>query len=213
MPSNQVSVHRSGIPGSCGDGLKGVPLSQGLFSVAEDSKQDICTDKCRKPVQRALCALPGFPALRRHPLTPWMALRARNTILFRKEAIPANNETRQARIEIRVTEKQKQQIVGLARKCGLSQSEYLRQRALGFEPKGTLPDAFFVCCERLDRLCRPPFSQETNEQALALLNEMQSILTNGYYGPLEPEPQEMIETSEEPAEEPKPRKRFFGLRR
>ena len=42
MPSNQVSVHRSGIPGSCGDGLKGVPLSQGLFSVAEDSKQDIC---------------------------------------------------------------------------------------------------------------------------------------------------------------------------
>ena len=40
MPSNQVSVHRSGIPGSCGDGLKGVPLSQTLFSVAEDSKQD-----------------------------------------------------------------------------------------------------------------------------------------------------------------------------
>ena len=73
-----------------------------------------------------------------------------------------------------MTEKQKQQIARLARKCGLSQSEYLRQRALGFEPKGTLPDAFFACCERLDRLCRPPFSKETNEQALALLNEMQS---------------------------------------
>lgn len=112
-----------------------------------------------------------------------------------------------------MTEKQKQQIARLARKCGLSQSEYLRQRALGFEPKGTLPDTFFMCCERLDRLCRPPFSKETNEQALALLNEMQSILVGGYDGPAEPEPWEMIETPEKPAEEPKLRKRLFGLRR
>ena len=112
-----------------------------------------------------------------------------------------------------MTEKQKQQIARLARKCGLSQSEYLRQRALGFEPKGTLPDAFFACCERLDRLCRPPFSKETNEQALALLNEMQSVLTNGYDGPTEPEPQEVIVAPEKPAEKPKPRKRLFGLRR
>ena len=112
-----------------------------------------------------------------------------------------------------MTEKQKQQIAGLARKCGLSQSEYLRQRALGFEPKGTLPDAFFACCERLDRLCRPPFSKETNEQALDLLNEMRSILVGGYDGPAEPEPREMIEAPEKPAEEPKPRKRLFGLRR
>ena len=112
-----------------------------------------------------------------------------------------------------MTEKQKQQIAGLARKCGLSQSEYLRQRALGFEPKGTLPDAFFVCCERLDRLCRPPLSKETNEQALALLNEMQNILTNGYDGPAESEPQELLEVPERSAEEPKPRKRLFGLRR
>ena len=112
-----------------------------------------------------------------------------------------------------MTEKQKQQIADLARKCGLSQSEYLRQKALGFEPKWTLPDAFFVCCERLDRLCRPPFSKETNEQALALLQQMQSILVNGYDGPAGPEPQEMLEAPEKPAVEPKPRKRLFGLRR
>ena len=112
-----------------------------------------------------------------------------------------------------MTEKQKQQIARLARKCGLSQSEYLRQRALGFEPKGTLPDAFFACCERLDRLCRPPFSKETNEQALALLNEMQSILTSGYDSPVEPEPQNKNEVPAKPAEKPKPRKRLFGLRR
>lgn len=112
-----------------------------------------------------------------------------------------------------MTKEQKQMIAGLARKCKLSQSEYLRQRALGGEPKGVLPDAFFACCERLDRLCRPPFSKETNEQALALLRQMHSILTNGWDGPAEPEPREMIVAPEKPAEEPKPRKRLFGLRR
>ena len=84
-----------------------------------------------------------------------------------------------------MTKEQKQQIAGLARKSGLSQSEYLRQRALGGEPKATLPDAFFVCCERLDRLCHPPFSREVNEAALAVLAEMQNILTGNTVLPVE----------------------------
>ena len=116
-------------------------------------------------------------------------------------------------ISLRVTERQREQIRAAAREYGVSPSEYIRQKALGYTPKPALPDAFFVCCERLDRLCRPPFSKETNEQALALLNEMQDILTNGYDGPAEPEPQETIEALEKPPEEPKPRKRLFGLRR
>ena len=78
-----------------------------------------------------------------------------------------------------MTKEQKQQIAGLARKCRLSQSEYLRQRALGGEPKAVLPDAFFVCCERLDRMCHKPFSREVNDAALAVLKEMNMILTKG----------------------------------
>ena len=127
--------------------------------------------------------------------------------------ILANNKNRSSRIEIRVTKEQKQQIAGLARKCKLSQSEYLRQRALGGEPEAVLPDAFFVCCERLDRLCHPPFSKETNDQALDLLRQMHSILTDGWDGPPEPESKESIDTLESTVEEPKPRKRLFGLRR
>ena len=127
--------------------------------------------------------------------------------------ILANNKNRSSRIEIRVTKEQKQQIAGLARKCKLSQSEYLRQRALGGEPKAVLPDAFFVCCERLDRLCHPPFSKETNDQALDLLRQMHSILTDGWDGPPEPESKESIDTLESTVEEFKPRKRLFGLRR
>ena len=116
-------------------------------------------------------------------------------------------------ISLRVTEKQREQIRAAARKCGVSPSEYLRQQALDYTPKPALPDAFFVCCERLDRLSRKPFSKETNEQALDLLNEMQGILVGGYDGPAEPEPREMIEAPAKPAEEPKPQKRLFGLRR
>ena len=80
--------------GACGDGLKGIPLSQGLFSVAEDSKQDICVYKCRKPGWRVQFALPGFPAFKGHiPLTPCVALCARNTALFERRRYPPTTRT------------------------------------------------------------------------------------------------------------------------
>ena len=123
------------------------------------------------------------------------------------------NRKPRTRIEVRLTEKQKEQIDRAAKRCGITASEYLRQRALDSEPKAVLPDAFFVCCERLDRLCHPPFSKETNDQALDLLRQMHSILTDGWDGPPEPESKESIDTLESTVEEPKPRKRLFGLRR
>ena len=39
-------------------------------------------------------------------------------------------------INIRVTVTEKKKVTMLARKCGLSLSEYLRQRARGYEPGG-----------------------------------------------------------------------------
>ena len=74
------------------------------------------------------------------------------------------------RIAFRLTEKEKKQAMGLASRCGLSLSEYLRQRALGFEPKAVQPDAYFVLCEKLDRLTEPPFSEEVNEAAIKLIS-------------------------------------------
>ena len=61
------------------------------------------------------------------------------------------------RIAFRLTEREKKQAMNLAARCGLTLSEYLRQRALGFEPKAVQPDAYFVLCEKLDRLTEPPF--------------------------------------------------------
>ena len=92
------------------------------------------------------------------------------------------NKQMETRLAFRVTMKQKQQIDDAARKCGLRQSEYLRQRALGSEPKAVLPDAFFVCCEHLDRLLPPPYSAAVNDAALEVINQMNVILQRAIKG-------------------------------
>ena len=48
-----------------------------------------------------------------------------------------------ARIELRVTQSEKKKIARLAESCGLSQSEYVRQRTLGYAPRTVLPDVFY----------------------------------------------------------------------
>ena len=53
------------------------------------------------------------------------------------------------RIVARVTEQEKQKVAALAKKCGLPQTEYVRQRALGYEPNTALPDAFFAVYQKL----------------------------------------------------------------
>ena len=92
------------------------------------------------------------------------------------------NKQKETRLAFRVTMKQKQQIVDAARKCGMQQSEYLRQRALGGEPKAVLPDAFFICCEHLDRLLHPPYSATVNAAALEVVNQMNVILQRAIKG-------------------------------
>ena len=64
-----------------------------------------------------------------------------------------NKNQKDTRMYLRVTQSDKKQIVRLAEICGLSQSEYLRQRALGFAPRAVLPDVFFDFNQTLCRLC------------------------------------------------------------
>ena len=116
------------------------------------------------------------------------------------------NKQMETRLAFRVTMKQKQQIDDAARKCGLRQSEYLRQRALGGEPKTVLPDTFFVCCEKLDRLTRAPYAKDVNEAALAVLADMKNILTGKATVPAEKEEPEPVKP------EPKPKRKLFGRR-
>ena len=48
------------------------------------------------------------------------------------------------RIAVRVTAKEKERIQAKARKCGLSTTEYIKQRALGYEPRAVPPDALLL---------------------------------------------------------------------
>jgi len=76
------------------------------------------------------------------------------------------------RIVARVTQKEKERIADLAKRCGLSTTEYLRQRALGYEPKPVPPDALFHFCEKIDTLIESPFSAEVNKAAMTLFKEI-----------------------------------------
>ena len=82
----------------------------------------------------------------------------------------------ETRIFARITPKEKALINDLAKQCGLTTNEYLRQRALGYEPKPTPPDALFHFCERLDALIEQPFSAEVNKAALSLLKDISTEL-------------------------------------
>ena len=80
------------------------------------------------------------------------------------------------RIVARVTKKEKDRITDLSKRCGLTTTEYLRQRALGYEPKPVPPDALFHFCERLDALTEEPFSAEVNKAAITLLHDISAEL-------------------------------------
>ena len=53
-------------------------------------------------------------------------------------------------IYTRVTPQEKQKITDKARKCGLTLSEYIRQRCLGYTPREIPPDVYYVLCAKLD---------------------------------------------------------------
>ncbi len=49
-----------------------------------------------------------------------------------------------ARLELRLPAKEKEQLEQLARKCGLTVAEYLRKRGLGYEPGPLLDERFYM---------------------------------------------------------------------
>lgn len=88
-----------------------------------------------------------------------------------------NPKEKLARIEIRVKPKEKDKIKQLAEKCNLTISEYLVQRALGYEPITVLPDVFFDFYNKLCELCNTArFTPETENKLLSLIDEIHSEL-------------------------------------
>ena len=55
-------------------------------------------------------------------------------------------------INVRVSVTEKKKVTMLAKKCGLSLSAYLRQRALGYEPGGHPSKEVFNVLDKLDEI-------------------------------------------------------------
>lgn len=83
-----------------------------------------------------------------------------------------NPKEKYARIEVRVKPKDKEKIKQIADKCGLSVSEYVMQRALGYAPKSVQPDVFFNFYNKLCELLNRDLSPETEAAALKLFDDI-----------------------------------------
>ena len=79
-------------------------------------------------------------------------------------------------INIRVTEKEKAQLDKLAQKCGVSLSEYLRKRGLGYEPGPFLDDRFYAVYAKLCEISNLPLTPETEAALMAIFNGLQQNL-------------------------------------
>ena len=75
-------------------------------------------------------------------------------------------------IYTRVTPAEKQKIERTAKKCGLSTSEYIRQRCLGYAPREVPPDTYYELCRMLEYAREPG----NNDVILSLLDQMRKEL-------------------------------------
>ena len=81
-------------------------------------------------------------------------------------------------INVRVSVTEKKKVTMLARKCGLSLSEYLRQRALGYEPGRHPPKEVFDILDRLDEIAEQ-CSAQTGAAINAQTDRMRDLLIGG----------------------------------
>ena len=86
---------------------------------------------------------------------------------------------RTCRMDFRVSPAEKEKIIGIAKKCKISTSEYLRKRALGYAVKAAPPEAFYHFIRQTSRLLNKVPSAKVEEEALKLFDEVRAILSKG----------------------------------
>ena len=81
-------------------------------------------------------------------------------------------------INVRVSVTEKRKMTLMAKRCGLSLSEYLRQRALGYEPGGHPPKEVFDVLDKLDEIAEQ-CSVQTGAGINAQTDRMRDLLIGG----------------------------------
>ena len=82
-------------------------------------------------------------------------------------------------LNVRVSVTEKKKVTMLARKCGLSLSEYLRQRALGYEPGGQPPKEVFTVLDKIDELAESE-SSSPHSSIVDCTDEIRDLLIGGH---------------------------------
>ena len=85
-----------------------------------------------------------------------------------------NNKT--TRLYTRVSPEEMKRIRSLAKKCGLSVSEYVRQRALGFAPRTAMPESLFDMIRQLENICQEMESEAEMKPLRKLANSIRQEL-------------------------------------
>jgi len=80
------------------------------------------------------------------------------------------------RLELRLSAKEKKRLEDIAKKCGLSLSEYLRKRGLGYEPGPLLDERFYAVYTKLCEISNLPLNKETEAALMAIFNDLQQNL-------------------------------------
>ena len=135
------------------------------FSVSV-SRFSLCPARCvLRYSKQGLCVPQKSPS---QPKTA-DSLGAQPPIPRRKERDAMRKDVR---IAVRVTAIEKEKIQARARKCGLSTTEYIKQRALGYEPRAVPPDALFVCLEKLGELADKASLPELDKEICTVLKQI-----------------------------------------
>ena len=81
-------------------------------------------------------------------------------------------------INVRVSVTEKRKMTLMAKRCGLSLSEYLRQRALGHEPGGHPPKEVFDVLDKLDDIAER-CSERDETDIIAQTDRLRDLLIGG----------------------------------
>ena len=81
-------------------------------------------------------------------------------------------------INVRVSVTEKRKMTLTAKRCGLSLSEYLRQRALGYEPGGHPPKEVFDVLDKLDDIAERCSARDETD-IIAQADRMRDLLIGG----------------------------------
>ena len=82
---------------------------------------------------------------------------------------------KKTQINFTVTPAEKKRITKIAKACGLKQGEYIRQRALGYEPRAfPLPERYWSLHDDLLRLLKMPLSSELESKTEEMLNRFRA---------------------------------------